>query len=414
MSHARYFKFFLGSFSLVCLVVAGTNYSVDPYALFGTPEVNGFNKIKPTAYTRTRIAKPYQQLRHNPQTLIGGNSRPEMGLDPSSKCWLKSEQPVYNAGVTGAGLYRQTRILQQAMESGRVKRVLLGLDFQDFLVHPVAAINYESWPSQPFEFETRLTHQADGSPNTKYTYTWIQDRMTGLFSLDALTDSITTVSSQNDAHADTQLANGFNPARGYLKIITTEGQAVLFSQKNKSVLRRMSDPNLAIYQAGGEWSTEFEILRRFLRRANYLSVDVVLFINPYHAEYLASIQLVGKWPLFNTWKRAIFQMSREEGHVPLWDFNTFDGYSTEPSPALGDLSNSMRWFWEPAHYRRELGELMLARMLGRECAVGQDRHFGLRLDEHNIQAHLDELAQGLASYRENNVESWQRLQQAMP
>ena len=414
MGHGQYIRIFLGSFVLVCLMAAGVNYAVDPYALFGTPRVNGFNRIKPNASARTQVVKPYQVLRQQPHTLIGGNSRPEVGLDPASGCWLKSEQPVYNLGIPGAGLYMQTRLLQQAMESGKVRRVLLGLDFLDFLLHPSEEVDYPSWPPKPFEFEARLTYHADGTPNTERIFTWLPDMLTGLFSLDGLADSLVTVISQGEAHAPTLRDDGFNPAQDYLDIISTEGQAVLFTQKNREVLSIITDPKLDIYQAGGKWSTDFEALRRFLRRAKQLRVDVVLFINPYHAEYLASIGLVGKWPLLEAWKRHLLHLAREEGNVPLWDFNTFDNYSTEPSPSPGDRTSTMRWFWEPAHYRSELGELMLARMLGRECVSNHDIEYGLRLDERNIQAHLDELAEGFETYPESHRQSWQRLQQAMP
>ena len=46
------------SFALVCAAAAGLNYLVDPYGLFGTPRIQGFNAIKPAAAERVRVTKP--------------------------------------------------------------------------------------------------------------------------------------------------------------------------------------------------------------------------------------------------------------------------------------------------------------------------------------------------------------------
>jgi len=405
---------FLGSFLAFCLLAAGVNYAVDPYALFGTPRIEGFNRLKPMAADRVRVVKPYQVLRQQPRTLIGGNSRPEMGLDPASGCWSEPERPVYNLAAPGVDLYLSLRFLQHAMEAGEVQRVFLGLDLLDFLRYPGKAVDYSTWQRQPSEYESRLTYAADGTPNTALVLTRLSDMLTGLFSLNGLADSMYTVASQAKGNLSTRREDGFNPARDYLDIISTEGQLVLFKKKNREILQVVSDPKLGIYRTGGEWSTIFETLRRFLRQAKRMGVDVVLFINPYHGEYLASIALVGKWPLLEAWKHRLLRLAREEGGVPLWDFNTLDRYSTEPPPTDGDLAGSLQWFWEPAHYKRELGELMLASMLERECVSAAHAGFGQRLDERNLQDHLGKLALGLERYRKTQKQAWLRLQQAVP
>ena len=47
----------------------------------------------------------------------------------------------------------------------------------------------------------------------------------------------------------------------------------------------------------------------------------------------------------------------------------------------------MQWYWEAGHYKREMGELMLARMLG-DGSGPAPAAFGMKLDGRNIESHL--------------------------
>ena len=47
----------------------------------------------------------------------------------------------------------------------------------------------------------------------------------------------------------------------------------------------------------------------------------------------------------------------------------------------------MQWFWEPAHYKKELGELLLTRMLNQERTTQDEpatNAFGILLTQENI------------------------------
>ena len=46
-------------FLATCTITAGFNYAVDPYALFNTARIEGFNARKPAAADRIRTSKPY-------------------------------------------------------------------------------------------------------------------------------------------------------------------------------------------------------------------------------------------------------------------------------------------------------------------------------------------------------------------
>ncbi len=67
----------------------------------------------------------------------------------------------------------------------------------------------------------------------------------------------------------------------------------------------------------------------------------------------------------------------------------------------------MKWFWEPAHYRKELGDIILARLLIEQRGISVN--FGKRLTTENITSLLkaDKI-----SLQENLVQ-WEYLQQKL-
>lgn len=408
-SHKHFLWVLAATFLLVFTLGAGFNYLVDPYGLFGTHRIPGFNELKPTASERVRVIKPYMAARAKPRVVIGGNSRPEMGLNPQSACWQSADQPVFNIGIPGADVFMQIRYVQHAVESGKAQRVLFGVDFLDFLVDSSKPTGAIDWERLGQSYEGRLNLGSKELLGVHTSLQMVEDAVSGLFSLVALGDSITTVASQRDYDSATRLEDGFNPALDYLPIIRNEGQAVLFRQKNLEVRKRLQQKDLGVLDVYGHRTMPLEALRRFLGWSKSRGINVVLFINPYHSDYLVQIEMAGKWALFEDWKRQLTIIA-DEYSVPLWDFNAFDQYSTESPPAPNDKHTMLHWFWEPAHYRHELGDLMLAAMLSRPCgastAPGQ---FGVEITEASVQPHLEQLRSDMHRFMDENLGVVRRL-----
>lgn len=401
MSYSRNFlwRWFLSCLVILCSV-AGTNYFIDPYGLFGSPRMARINATKPAAGDRVRVVKPYEVDRVKPGALITGNSRPEMGLDPEHSCWQQVGRPVYNLATPGGGPYFQVRNAQHALANNPIKAVVIGLDFLDFLQDPDDATDPHQWPPAVKSFERRLRISAEGERNPSYFWQSIKDKVEAAYSLSTFVDSLVTFASQSDVHASTRTDLGFNPALDYLKLIQTEGQWSLVAQKEEEVLTILSGKDWSLYHKDSQWSTDLEALRRLIIDINDRGAKAVLFINPYHADYLQSIYIAGMWPLLEEWKRVSTELAHELGDVPLWDFNGFNAYTTELPPEKGDKENSMRWFWEPAHYKKELGDLMLVRMFSEDfgrCSTRVD-DVGVRLSVKNIDSHLTRLRAARRSY----------------
>ena len=107
-----------------------------------------------------------------------------------------------------------------------------------------------------------------------------------------------------------------------------------------------------------------------LRTAGEKETDLQLVIYPVHLLLLLQIQEAGLWPLFEQWKAdvaAISDEARRHGRpITLWDFGCPDGFTTEAVPPDGDRKTKMQWYWEAGHFKKELGDRVLERVLGNE------------------------------------------------
>ncbi len=407
--HQYFLRIFVTTFLLVCILSAGFNYVVDPYGLFGTNRLAGFNDLKPAASERVRVIKPYMASRAKPKTVIGGNSRPEVGIDPQSKCWAEDQQPVFNMGIPGASFFMQTRYVQHAVDGSDARLVLLGLDFLDFLTDSSKFVQEIDWTRLGESFEGRLYPVEKIGNHLPITFQKIKDIFNGLFSLITLQDSIITIASQKNTFSATRRKDGFNPGCDYQPIIHNEGQAVLFRQKNQEVSVRLRNSNLGLFDASGQRSVSLEALKLFLHWAKDRQIDVILFINPYHSDYLILIEITGNWPIFEEWKRQITNIA-DKYKILLWDFNTINQYSTESPPPPGNKQSELQWYWEPAHYRRELGDLMLASMLSRDCGAEYSKFgFGSKITPLNLQPHLNSLALNLRRFVDEYPQVFNRI-----
>ncbi|MEA3133504.1 MAG: hypothetical protein QOG17_1350 [Gammaproteobacteria bacterium] len=103
---------------------------VDPYYVFGTPDIPGINVVRPRYENHLPAAKPYQVRRIKPDAVILGSSRAEAGLDPRHPGWAGKN--VFNFGLPGATSYEVMLAFLQAQASGPLKQAVVGLDFFGF------------------------------------------------------------------------------------------------------------------------------------------------------------------------------------------------------------------------------------------------------------------------------------------
>lgn len=411
----RYLFAWLGGTVSLLIAVAIFNLGVDPYGLFRLIDKPGFNSIKPTAAARGAMTKAYQIVRTRPRGLILGNSRSEVGLDPTHAAWPPHAQPVYNAALPGTGtatslLYLQHTLAAAASNPGEQPKVVVwGIDVMDFLTDATIPRRNTITANE----HSRLL-KIDNKNTIRFQQT--RDYLMSTLTLSALLDSIETIASQRNPYAVNLTPFGFNPMRDYVKISSDEGYWKVFRQKDQANIKAYLRRPKGIFDSSGGTSQALEDLKEVIRLCRQYEIELHLFTYPYHAHLLEIIRITGHWPALETWKRTVVQFLADEANnaskpgFPFWDFSGFNTLSTEAIPAKGDRKTKMRWYWEAGHFKSELGDLMVERMFGHGT---QSADFGVLLTPANVEAQIKAMKDQEERYRSTHTHEINELHELL-
>lgn len=359
----KYLKTLILSTLLVGMIVLAINALVDPFLVTGSPRVSGLNDAKPAIGSRVRQAKAFQSRRAAWDTLIVGNSRVEMGLDPEHACFKQLGAQVYNAGIPGAGVAEQLLIALNIAYGREVGTVFLSVDYSDFLT------SSESMSTIPRieDFSIgRLPYKFNGTRNGGFARERLLDYARSLFSLDALIASAQTLLFQS-ASAPTRRDSGFNPANDFAAATRVEGPSAIFSQKLQALRARFAGKQWGLVYADGGPTDAFAALAAFAQIADARGIRVYLHTNPFHDTYWALLEDYDAAGEHQLWLEKMHKLAiQHDSIIGFWDFSASSDYTSEVV-SEGRDEPALQWFWESSHYRPELGDLMLATMLADQC-----------------------------------------------
>src|SRR3954452_10283224 len=198
MRSPSYLLMAAGTMALLAAVTVVFTIFADPYRMFGTPTVRGLTELKPRAFEQLGIAKTYQLERIAPKTLLLGNSRTEIGLDPMSGQFPAAQRAVFNAAYAGRDVCTSLLMLRDAIAVRIPERIILGIDFQDYLTVSEALSKAVPKASPGLrDDERRLLVDNSGRPNPQREWQVLKDRAAASLTIDALLDSVTTLLNQN-------------------------------------------------------------------------------------------------------------------------------------------------------------------------------------------------------------------------
>src|SRR5262245_45086229 len=368
---------FVRGWVIACAVITGAiavaNALVDPYLLFGMPRLKGFNRTKTSVEGHERIMKAYEVLRAAPRSLILGTSRVAIGLDATHAAWPANARPVYNLGVAAGDPYVSYRYLQHVLSRrDDLAIIILGLDFEYFL----SGMTRDT--SAPMPFESHLNVDRDGRPNPGQRWQHLRDLAQGTLSLEAIGDSLSTVvATLRGGSLDVSPSGNLSEA-GFRRETTEIGPAPLFAQRNLHNIRTYRGRRFSRNGAGDTGTAALADLKAIVDLCRSHGIRIELFIQPMHADLLETLDLLGLWSAYEMWKREMVTVSRRASFgdgrpvARLWDFSGFDQFSTENVPS--ERRAYLRWFWEPTHYSKALGDIILSRIFN-----GPDVGFGVVL-----------------------------------
>jgi hypothetical protein len=361
---------------LVLVSLAGVfDALVDPYLVIGAPRIAGFNAAKPETETHTLLAKTYLVRRAQYPGMMFGDSKVDIGLDPSSASWPGDSRPAFNDGLPGSGISGSLVQLRQAAARGVLRRALVFIELGEFMQPASAAPPPEAPPLQGIRQR-------------------VHDIALATLSLDALLSSVATVLAQHEPDVVDLSPEGATGDGGFRAVIARDGYAGLFSQKEAANAR--AQRGLAMLLAGQPDAgfNHLDTLADIVAVCREHNVALDLVIAPFSADYLDSLDRAGLWARYASAKLAITRLvaARAENarpHVGLWDFLGYDAYSADP--------DRTKWFWEPNHFKRALGEKILS-VLYRGAG-----DYGVRLTPDMIEDHLAKEAQAKAAFQGRRI-----------
>jgi hypothetical protein len=354
------------------------NLVIDPYGTFRLIDIRGLNHIKPYPDHDIETIKAHA-LRHlSPDALILGNSRAEVGFDPTHPAWQATGyRSVYNAAIAGTSPSTAWKQLEKVAQRQPPKFILLAIDFFDFPIDPDKKTATASKPSN----------------------TWLSDArwaLSATLTMQAMIDSAATVRRQIQNNPQQLTMKGFNPLLEYKDIAKIEGYWSLFRQRLEDNAKNHSRKPANLYLRGTQSSPTLDDIRQIVSWSVANDTELKIVIYPYHAQLLLLIDEIGLWPTFEEWKRQILRITTEESlksknsNVTLIDFSGFSEFSQETIPSKQDKTVETKWYWEAGHFKKELGDHILSCCIfqNSDSATGK---FGVSLNTENIETEINRI-----------------------
>jgi hypothetical protein len=381
---------------LLATFAGGVNFVVDPYQMNGLFLVDRVNRIKPESESHERLYKAARLAQQAPSVLAMGTSRTEVGIRMNHPSWQGSARQRYNAALGGANIYEISRYFEHAHRIHPLKQVVIGLDF--------LAFNF--YKANGPDFDEQLLFKDD---QESVLLTLLEQAKIYL-SGDTFSSSMRTLSCNVRACSDPYLASGEeNPVRfesGWAQAGGAHNAFVIYARKALTDLN-FPPPLRRFSLTGPDGASPIQHLRRILEISYRDGVDLRLFISPAHARQWEALAAAGLWPEFERWKRSLVLVMAEvatahptSAPIPLWDFADYSDVSTEAVPAAGGTMEQMTGYWESSHYKTEVGDLVLNRVLaGDQTSRREHPDFGILLDVRMLDAHLAAVRWRAEQYR---------------
>ena len=203
-----------------------------------------------------------------------------------------------------------------------------------------------------------------------------------MFSITGLRDSIKTIAIQHARNAATLTEKGFNPLDNYITEVENSGHYILFRQRAEENWRIWNRKPRAIQPEDGSPSIDQQAVDAFLSALTQGGGSAHVVIYPYHAEIRLMQARQGLADLFADWKRLIVASAARHPGVKVWDFSGIAPETVEAIPAPGDRQTQLKYYWEAGHFKKALGDKLIARVMG------EDNGFGVELRPDNVGAWL--------------------------
>lgn len=365
-SSARSFVTTWAALVLFCLLpIAIFNLVVDPFGIYQLIRINRLDGHRDTGSSRITKA---ELLHHQPADIvIVGSSRAETGIDPASPHWGTTQ--VLNLGLADTNMDELADVCRYAVRSGRVRKIILFVDFHIFRDTHMR-----------FDFDRSRFNQQLDLPN---------------YYLASLLSSYKTTTSIETIHNARSGTPSPHNSRGFRYQYSPSRELLSHREMFRAVLRAdMTSGVKYPYHASPD---QIALVGQTIDYCRQNGVGLTIVLAPMHALKLEQLRALSLWPDIEQLKRnltRIVETRRGPSNqpVPLWDFITYNEHSTEEIPDQSSEpaeNNPMRWWWEASHFKSSLGQLVIAQINGKS----PDNALGTLLNSKTLDANLKTMRQ---------------------
>ena len=370
-----YLTLLCSSVALALGGVATLNYCVDPY-LIHQWDTATVQRLRPAREKLSAWGKTYALARERPRVVYIGNSRTELGLPASLP--LFAGTGVFNAALSGASLGDAAAMATHAMHVSRLDTVVWGIDAPSF-----------SMVLGTLDFDRALVaDEGEGAYFMRRSLLNVKRALT----VDMTRDAIGVLSGSFGAVCRSALA--FRGQR--------DDDCIADHMAGWGGTRAAVNPRLREFMRGdGPTGAALATFDAALRALCARQVRVRVYLNPTHALMHEALHWRGKWAALEQWEGALASLAADQRargcDLRLYDFSGYNSVTTEALPAPGSMA-AMRYYWEPSHYRANVGRMLMQRMFGGAGDVAPD-DFGVELLPGMMAAHLQRQRELRDAYR---------------
>jgi hypothetical protein len=381
----RYAASLLVILACALLVSFAVNTTVNPW------------RVTPTPWSAARL-DPYRDIssqirtgkagivRATPDIGVGivGSSRVANGLDPESPAW--GRQDVVNLGCSGGFFYEAEALCRYLLDHHSPELVLFGIDPGD--------LSSDTDTRRMGDFHASPLDPAGDPLNRELRY---------LFGVSTLEASFQTLARMAGDEPTQYTPKGL---RARPKIKARGQQSQLYFIRSRIVGEAEFDLPDDSRAGQPPHPVKMERFEALLREGRRRGTRLIVFFHPQHALLHARAADAADPPvLFENERRAVAAAvarvnaaERPGPAVEAWDF--YDHHPLNCDPLPRDDASRMEHWDDLGHYTIEMGNLLLARMLGWPPPAGLPgaADYGARLEQETLGAHLARLREGYRRY----------------
>ncbi len=406
-----FLKIFSSSF-LIIAVIGVFNFIVDPYGIYNTVHITGFNSPKSEAQNYEKLVKAYLVADIKPDAIAMGTSRVGYGIDPESKYW-SGDGTKFNLSIGAGSVYITRRFLEHAIAIHVPDKLIMGLDFFAFNAKNKIASDYS---------DALLAIDKKGDFNKSYKWHIL---LSSILSYSATKTSINTIKKSNDKRID-----AIDPNTG-MRLYAINGKAYradelvdiaandvlpdthkTFLATEKYFMREWyfsGDRKEYSFEDKAVGNSTFGEFKKIVKLCKDNNINVYFYISPVHARLQEAISVTGLWPLYEQWKKELVWLLEDEyasEQYSLWDFSGYNGMTSV------DVRNGrMRTYVDPSHYSPVIGDMILSRMFDGDL-TGIPSDFGRRLNGSSLDNVLGAIRQEQVRYKDKHTDDVMEIENA--